>query len=46
MINSRIYDATVIGEPMALGKDMEKVWESDGCASYVFGGGGACSGFG
>ncbi|CAI9772193.1 unnamed protein product [Fraxinus pennsylvanica] len=27
VINSRIYDATVIGEPMALGKDKRKVWE-------------------
>ncbi|KAL1544810.1 Protein RETICULATA-RELATED 6, chloroplastic [Salvia divinorum] len=27
MLNSRIYDATVIGEPMALGKDRKKVWE-------------------
>ncbi|KAL9163746.1 hypothetical protein ABFS82_06G061400 [Erythranthe guttata] len=27
VINSRIYDATVIGEPMALGKDKSKVWE-------------------
>ncbi|CAA3033401.1 Hypothetical predicted protein [Olea europaea subsp. europaea] len=27
VINSRIYDATVIGEPMALGKDNNKVWE-------------------
>ncbi|WKA00702.1 hypothetical protein VitviT2T_019038 [Vitis vinifera] len=26
-IVSRIYDATVIGEPMALGKDKRKVWE-------------------
>ena len=27
-IVSRIYDATVIGEPMALGKDKRKVWEA------------------
>ena len=27
VINSRIYDATVIGEPMAVGKDKRKVWE-------------------
>ncbi|KAI3705008.1 hypothetical protein L1987_75238 [Smallanthus sonchifolius] len=27
VINSRIYDATVIGEPMAVGKDKGKVWE-------------------
>ncbi|ESQ44472.1 hypothetical protein EUTSA_v10005804mg [Eutrema salsugineum] len=26
-ITSRIYDATAIGEPMALGKDKKKVWE-------------------
>lgn len=27
VISSRIYDATVIGEPMAVGKDKSKVWE-------------------
>lgn len=27
VINSRVYDATVIGEPLALGKDKSKVWE-------------------
>ncbi|KAD5962124.1 hypothetical protein R6Q59_014344 [Mikania micrantha] len=27
VLNSRIYDATVIGEPMAVGKDKGKVWE-------------------
>lgn len=27
VISSRIYDATVIGEPMAIGKDKKKVWE-------------------
>ncbi|KAK7281078.1 hypothetical protein RIF29_08753 [Crotalaria pallida] len=27
VITSRIYDATVIGEPMAIGKDKGKVWE-------------------
>jgi len=27
VINSWIYDATVIGEPLALGKDKKKVWE-------------------
>lgn len=27
VINSRIYDATVIGEPLAVGKDKGKVWE-------------------
>ncbi|WCJ19965.1 hypothetical protein M5689_002233 [Euphorbia peplus] len=26
-ISSRIYDATAIGEPMAVGKDKRKVWE-------------------
>lgn len=26
-ITSRIYDATAIGEPMAMGKDKKKVWE-------------------
>uniref|UniRef100_A0A1J3JIH6 Haem-binding uptake Tiki superfamily ChaN domain-containing protein n=1 Tax=Noccaea caerulescens TaxID=107243 RepID=A0A1J3JIH6_NOCCA len=26
-ITSRIYDATAIGEPMAIGKDKNKVWE-------------------
>lgn len=27
VISSRIYDATVIGEPLAVGKDKRKVWE-------------------
>nr|GFB24724.1 hypothetical protein [Tanacetum cinerariifolium] len=27
VITSRIYDASVIGEPMAVGKDKGKVWE-------------------
>ncbi|OWM87381.1 protein RETICULATA-RELATED 5, chloroplastic-like [Punica granatum] len=27
VVSSRIYDATVIGEPMAVGKDKSKVWE-------------------
>ncbi|CAI9091798.1 OLC1v1026914C1 [Oldenlandia corymbosa var. corymbosa] len=27
VITSRIYDATAIGEPMAVGKDKSKVWE-------------------
>ncbi|XP_055832884.1 protein RETICULATA-RELATED 5, chloroplastic [Solanum dulcamara] len=27
VISSRIYDATVIGEPLALGKDKKKIWE-------------------
>lgn len=27
VINSRIYDASAIGEPMALGKDKTKVWD-------------------
>ncbi|CAL5363947.1 unnamed protein product [Camellia sinensis] len=26
-ISSRVYDATVIGEPMAVGKDKRKVWD-------------------
>lgn len=26
-ISSRVYDATAIGEPMAVGKDKRKVWE-------------------
>lgn len=26
-INSRIYDATALGEPMAVGKDKKRVWE-------------------
>ncbi|XP_019192344.1 PREDICTED: protein RETICULATA-RELATED 6, chloroplastic-like [Ipomoea nil] len=27
VINSRVYDATAIGEPLAVGKDKSKVWE-------------------
>lgn len=27
MITSRIYDAAVIGEPLAIGKEKGKVWE-------------------
>ena len=27
VITSRIYDATVIGEPLAIGKEKGKVWE-------------------
>lgn len=27
VITSRIYDATAIGEPLAVGKDKSKVWE-------------------
>ncbi|KAL0282229.1 UNVERIFIED_CONTAM: protein RETICULATA-RELATED 5, chloroplastic [Sesamum angustifolium] len=36
VINSRIYDATVIGEPMALGKDKKKVWEKMMDAEIVY----------
>lgn len=36
VINSRIYDATVIGEPMALGKDKKKVWEKMMDARIVY----------
>ncbi|KAK6156055.1 hypothetical protein DH2020_010303 [Rehmannia glutinosa] len=36
VINSRIYDATVIGEPMALGKDKRKVWEKMMDARIVY----------
>lgn len=37
VINSRIYDATVIGEPMALGKDKRKgVWEKMMDARVVY----------
>ncbi|KAK6145583.1 hypothetical protein DH2020_022403 [Rehmannia glutinosa] len=36
VINSRIYDATVIGEPMALGKDKRKVWEKMMNARVVY----------
>lgn len=36
VINSRIYDATVIGEPMALGKDKTKVWEKMMDARIVY----------
>lgn len=36
VINSRIYDATVIGEPMALGKDKSKVWEKMMDARVVY----------
>ncbi|XP_002520805.2 protein RETICULATA-RELATED 6, chloroplastic isoform X1 [Ricinus communis] len=35
-INSRIYDATVIGEPMAVGKDKRKVWEKLTNARIVY----------
>lgn len=27
VINSRVYDATAIGEPLAVGKDKSRVWE-------------------
>lgn len=36
VMNSRIYDATVIGEPMALGKDRTKVWEKMMDARVVY----------
>ncbi|KAJ7963906.1 protein RETICULATA-RELATED 5, chloroplastic-like [Quillaja saponaria] len=36
VILSRIYDATVIGEPMALGKDKRKVWEKIMDARIVY----------
>ncbi|XP_012830008.1 PREDICTED: uncharacterized protein LOC105951164 [Erythranthe guttata] len=36
VINWRIYDATVIGEPMALGKDKRRVWEKMMNARIVY----------
>ncbi|KAL3652276.1 Protein RETICULATA-RELATED 6, chloroplastic [Castilleja foliolosa] len=36
VINSRIYDATVIGEPMTLGKDKIKAWEKMMNARVVY----------
>ncbi|XP_047327281.1 protein RETICULATA-RELATED 6, chloroplastic [Impatiens glandulifera] len=36
VIGSRIYDATAIGEPMALGKDKKKVWEKMMNARVVY----------
>ncbi|PON83258.1 Protein RETICULATA-related [Trema orientale] len=36
VIKSRIYDATVIGEPMAVGKDKRKVWEKVMNARIVY----------
>lgn len=36
VITSRIYDATVIGEPMAIGKDKRKVWEKVMNARIVY----------
>lgn len=36
VINSRIYDATVIGEPLTLGKDKSKVWEKMMDARIVY----------
>ncbi|XP_056169152.1 protein RETICULATA-RELATED 5, chloroplastic [Syzygium oleosum] len=36
VINSRIYDATVTGEPMAVGKDKSKVWEKLSNAQIVY----------
>lgn len=35
-ILSRVYDATVIGEPQALGKDKKKVWERLMTARIVY----------
>lgn len=35
-ISSRIYDATVIGEPMAIGKDKSKVWDKLTNAKIVY----------
>lgn len=35
-VNSRIYDATVIGEPVGLGKDKTKVWEKMMDARIVY----------
>lgn len=36
VISSRIYDATVIGEPLAIGKDKVKVWEKFMKARVVY----------
>ncbi|XP_028797650.1 protein RETICULATA-RELATED 5, chloroplastic-like [Neltuma alba] len=36
VITSRIYDATVIGEPLAIGKDKWKVWEKLMSARVVY----------
>ncbi|XP_038885401.1 protein RETICULATA-RELATED 5, chloroplastic [Benincasa hispida] len=36
VITSRIYDATVIGEPLAVGKDKRKVWEKIMNARIVY----------
>lgn len=36
VITSRIYDATAIGEPMAVGKDKSKVWEKVMNARIVY----------
>lgn len=36
VVTSRIYDATVIGEPMAVGKDKRKVWETIMNARVVY----------
>ncbi|KAL8535373.1 hypothetical protein ACS0TY_011136 [Phlomoides rotata] len=35
-VNSRIYDATAIGEPMAVGKEKRKVWEKMMDARIVY----------
>lgn len=36
VVNSRIYDATAIGEPMAVGKEKRKVWEKMMDARIVY----------
>lgn len=36
VISSRVYDATSIGEPMAVGKDKRKVWEKMMNARVVY----------
>lgn len=36
VISSRIYDATVIGEPMAVGKDRRRVWDKVMNARVVY----------
>ncbi|GFZ15078.1 DUF399 family protein, putative [Actinidia rufa] len=36
VISSRVYDATSIGEPMAVGKDKKKVWEKMMNARVVY----------
>ncbi|KAK9154056.1 hypothetical protein Sjap_001536 [Stephania japonica] len=36
LINSRVYDATAIGEPLALGKDKSRVWDKLLSARIVY----------